>query len=113
MRAPKSRFLDVVPARITGAEVRGPSLRAPAAMGALAVGAGAIGALAIGRRKSCDFAMNRTLRRVETPRKKWSMNEKWFGARITGPRAGTFSAAIPRARKKIQACSVVAMRTAS
>ena len=31
------------------------------------------------------------------------MNEKWFGARITGPPAGTFSAAIPRARKKIQA----------
>ena len=57
--------------------------------------------------------MNRTLRRIETPRKKWSMNEKWFGARISGPSAGTFSAPIPRARKKIQAYSDVAIRTAS
>ena len=57
--------------------------------------------------------MKRTLRRIEIPRKKWSMNEKWFGARITGPSAGTFSAAIPRARKKIHAYSVVTIRTAS
>ena len=38
--------------------------------------------------------MNRTLRRIETPRKKWSMNEKWLGARITGPDGGTLSLAI-------------------
>ena len=57
--------------------------------------------------------MKRTLRRIETPMKKWSMNEEWFGARITGPRAGTLSPAMPRARKKIQAWSVVAMRTTS
>jgi hypothetical protein len=47
--------------------------------------------------------MKRTLRRIEMPRKKWSMNEKWFGARITGPLAGTLSAAIPRARKNVHA----------
>ena len=41
----------------------------------------------IGGLKSCDLAMNRTLRRIEAPRKKWSMNEKWLGARITGPLA--------------------------
>ena len=41
------------------------------------------------------------------------MNEKWFGARITGPLAGTFSAPIPRARKNVHAYSVVATRTAS
>ena len=29
--------------------------------------------------------MKRTRRRIEAPTKKWSMNEKWFGARITGP----------------------------
>ena len=57
--------------------------------------------------------MKRTLRRSETPRKKWSMNEKWFGARITAPSPRTFSAAIPRVRKKIQAYSVVTTRTAS
>ncbi len=41
------------------------------------------------------------------------MNEKWLGARITEPSPRTFSAAIPRVRKKIQAYSVVAMRTIS
>ena len=35
--------------------------------------------------------------------KKWSMNEKWLGARITGPAAGTFSEAMQRARKNVQA----------
>jgi hypothetical protein len=43
--------------------------------------------------------MNRTLRRIETPRKKWSRNEKWLGARMSGPSAGTFAESIPRARK--------------
>ena len=47
--------------------------------------------------------MNRTLRRMNAPAKKWSMNEKWFGARITGPDGGTFSAAIERARKNVHA----------
>ncbi len=31
------------------------------------------------------------------------MNEKWFGARITGPLAGTFWLSIPRVRKNAQA----------
>ena len=66
-----------------------------------------------GRVKSCDLAMKRTLRRIETPRTKWSMNEKWLGARITAPSPRTFSAASPRVRKKIHAYSVVAIRTAS
>jgi hypothetical protein len=57
--------------------------------------------------------MKQTLRRIEAPRKKWSMNEKWFGARITAPRVGTFSASIPRVRKKIQPYSEVTIRTAS
>jgi hypothetical protein len=57
--------------------------------------------------------MNRTLRRIEVPRKKWSMNEEWFGARITGPVFGTFSAKTPRVRKNVHANSVVAIRTAS
>jgi hypothetical protein len=41
------------------------------------------------------------------------MNEKWFGARITGPDAGTFCASIPRARKNVHAYSDVAIRTTS
>jgi hypothetical protein len=53
------------------------------------------------------------LRRIETPRKKWSMKEKWFGARITGPVAGTFSGSIPRVRKNVHAWSVVTIRVAS
>ena len=57
--------------------------------------------------------MNRTRRRTNAPVKKWSMNEKWFGARITGPLCGTFSAPLPRARKKVQAYSDVRMRTHS
>ena len=66
----------------------------------------------IGRANSCDLAMKRTRRRMNAPTKKWSMNEKWFGAMITGP-VGTFSAAIPRARKNVHAYSDVTMRTAS
>ena len=57
--------------------------------------------------------MNRTLRRIETPRKKWSRNEKWLGARITAPSAGTLYASMPRARKMIHPYSDMAMRTAS
>ena len=47
---------------------------------------------------SCDFAMNRTFRRSAAPRKKWSRNEKWFGARRTAPCCGTFSSEIDRSR---------------
>ena len=57
--------------------------------------------------------MNRTRRRMKAPTKKWSMNEKWFGARITGPSVGTFSAPWPRARKNVHAMSDVMVRTAS
>ncbi len=46
---------------------------------------------------SCDLPMNWTRRRMNAPVKKWSMNEAWLGARITGP-LGTFSLPIPRAR---------------
>jgi hypothetical protein len=38
---------------------------------------------------SCDLAMNRTGRGSSTPTNQWSMVEKWLGARITGPCAGT------------------------
>jgi len=41
------------------------------------------------------------------------MNEKWFGARMTGPVVGTFSAPRLRARKNVHAVSDVATRTAS
>ena len=47
----------------------------------------------MGGLNSCDLAMNCTRRRRNAPTKKWSMNEKWFGAMMTGP-GGTFSAAI-------------------
>jgi hypothetical protein len=47
---------------------------------------------------SWDFAMNRTFRRSAAPRKKWSRNEKWFGASRTGPCWGTFSAEIDLSR---------------
>jgi hypothetical protein len=47
--------------------------------------------------------MNRTRLRMNAPAKKWSMNEKWFGARITGPVCGTFSASCARARKNVHA----------
>ena len=57
--------------------------------------------------------MNRTRRRTNAPTKKWSMNEKWFGARITGPSAGTFSAPRLRVRKTVQASSDVRLRTTS
>jgi hypothetical protein len=57
--------------------------------------------------------MNRTRRRMNAPAKKWSMNEKWFGARMTGPVCGTFSAPLPRARKKVHAYSEVRIRTSS
>ena len=43
--------------------------------------------------------MNWTLRRIAPPTKKWSMNEKWFGARMTGPVGGILSVEIARARK--------------
>ena len=42
------------------------------------------------------------LRRMNTATKKWSMNEKWLGARIAGPPAGTLSASIARVRKNSQ-----------
>ncbi len=61
---------------------------------------------------SCDLPMNCTRRRTNAPVKKWSMNEAWLGARITGP-LGTFSVPIPRARKVISACRTVVMRTIS
>ena len=67
----------------------------------------------IGGLNSCDFAMNWTLRRIEAPMRKWSMNEEWLGARITGPLGGTRSASMPRTRKSVHAKSVVAMRTIS
>ena len=41
------------------------------------------------------------------------MNEKWFGARITGPVAGTFSAEMQRARKAVHAQIEVIARTSS
>ena len=55
----------------------------------------------IGGLKSCDFAMNCTLRRIEAPMRKWSMNEEWLGARITAPLGGTCSASMPRTRNRI------------
>ena len=57
--------------------------------------------------------MKRTRLRTNAPAKKWSMNEKWFGARMTGPVTGTFSAPRPRARKNVHAYSDVSMRTTS
>ena len=50
---------------------------------------------------SCDLAMKRTLRRMGTPIRKWSMKEKWLGARITAPEPGTFSPEMERARRKV------------
>ena len=38
--------------------------------------------------------MKRIFRRSQTPVRKWSMIEKWFGARITGPEEGTLSTSI-------------------
>jgi hypothetical protein len=61
---------------------------------------------------SCDLAMNWIRRRMKAPAKKWSMNEAWLGARITGP-PGTLSLLSPRARKVIRAYSTVATRTTS
>ena len=42
--------------------------------------------------------MNPIFRRIRTPQKKWSMFEKWFGARMNGPSAGTFAVEIARVR---------------
>ena len=41
------------------------------------------------------------------------MNEKWLGARITGPLAGTFSEEMQRARNPVHAHSEATMRTSS
>ena len=57
--------------------------------------------------------MNWTLRRIEAATKKWSMNEKWFGARMTGPVGGTLSVLITRARKNDHEYSSVSERVAS
>jgi hypothetical protein len=46
--------------------------------------------------------LNWIRRRTNAPQKKWSMNDAWFGARITGP-DGTFSDPIERARNAISA----------
>ena len=51
-----------------------------------------------GRVKSCDFAMNCTLRRRYAATKKWSMKEKWFGAISTGPSLGTLCESMQRPR---------------
>ena len=61
---------------------------------------------------SCDLAMNWIRRRMNAPMKKWSMNEAWLGARITGP-LGTFSLAMPRARNAVSASAPVTARTTS
>ena len=45
----KSRWLDVLPVRVTALDARGPGVRGPTAIAALAVGATALGAVAIGR----------------------------------------------------------------
>jgi hypothetical protein len=57
--------------------------------------------------------MKRTLRRRNAPTKKWSMNEKWFGARITGPDSGTFCEEMQRPRKTIQTSHEHTSRTRS
>ena len=49
---------------------------------------------------------------MNAPVKKWSMNEAWLGARITGP-LGTFSLPMPRARYTSSALSSVKTRTVS
>ena len=67
----------------------------------------------MGRVKSCDFAMKWTRRRTNTATKKWSMNEKWFGAMITGPSCGTLSEAMHRARKITKRIGVSTIRTTS
>ena len=57
--------------------------------------------------------MNCTLRRMNAARKKWSMKEPWFGARITAPLWGTFSEEIVRVRKNVSAHRLVRTRTTS
>ena len=52
----------------------------------------------IGGLNSCDLAMKCTLRRRYTATKKWSRNEKWLGAMITGPSGGTWRESMQRAR---------------
>jgi hypothetical protein len=43
--------------------------------------------------------------------KKWSMNEKWFGAMIAGPSTGTLSESMQRVRKNVSRYGVRNMRT--
>ena len=61
---------------------------------------------------SWDLAMNWIRRRMKPAVKKWSMNEAWLGARMTGP-AGTLPEPIDRARNVISALSTVTARTIS
>src|SRR4051794_25406788 len=99
---PPSQYMATRPpsARIFSAVVDAPSLGAPRRTGDTPPGEQI---QTSGGLKSGDLALNRPLRRMNAPAKKWSMNEKWLGARITGPDAGTFSLAIERARKKVHA----------
>src|ERR1700709_966000 len=53
----------------------------------------------IGGSKSCDFAMNCTLRRIEAPMRKWSMNDEWIRRTIRGRCRGKGSASMPRTRR--------------
>jgi hypothetical protein len=48
--------------------------------------------------KNWDFDINRVLRRRWTPQKKWSRFEKWLGASINAPLAGTLRVPIARVR---------------
>jgi len=50
---------------------------------------------------------------MNAARKKWSMNEPWFGARMTAPLCGTFSEEIVRVRKNVSAHRPVRTRTHS
>nr|WP_230316149.1 hypothetical protein [Conexibacter sp. W3-3-2] len=63
--------------------------------------------------KNCDFAMKRICRRRYTPQKKWSMLEKWFGARMNPPCAGTFCRPIARVRYSSSATGVSSTRAAA
>jgi hypothetical protein len=66
-----------------------------------------------GRLKSCDFATKWTLRRMYTEIRKWSMNEKWLGATITGPSAGIFCESMQRVRNSSTRIGVSTSRTTS
>ena len=55
--------------------------------------------------------MNHTWRLVTAPTTGWSISERWFGATITGPCFGMFSAPVTSSRNAVRSSTASRNRT--